>query len=89
MDAKPPELPPGWRTERGMNVNGSYFWIRKEGYQTFCIDKNEDDKWRIEHDKWNTPYNNMCGYASYDEALQALANYLWVLEHEFVEPQTP
>ena len=82
----PTELPPGWHIERGLNITGSYYWVRKEGYQTFCIDKNEDDKWRIEHGKWNVPYNDMHGYASYDEALQALANYLWVLEHEFVEP---
>ena len=82
----PTELPPGWHTELGMSVNDSYRWVRKEGYQTFCIDKQEDGGWRIEHGKWNIPYNDMYGYASYDEALQVLATYLWVLEHEFIEP---
>ena len=82
----PIEFPPGWHIEAGMNVAGSYHWVRKEGYKSFCIDKQEDGRWRIEHGKWNVPYNDMHGYASYAEALQALANYLWVLEHEFVEP---
>ena len=85
----PTELPPGWCTELGMNARGHYRWVRKEGYQTFCIDRQEDDRWRIEHGEWNVPYNDMCGYESYDEALQALSTYLWVLEHEFIELNTP
>ncbi len=85
-----PELPEGWEIEetRGHIERATpYYWVRKSGYKTFCIDHDKITGWRVEaNQQWNYAYNGMYGYATKEEAFAALNTLLTVLEHEFKEP---
>lgn len=90
---KLPQLPPGWRFSK----NGSYYFVVLgevgTGCTTFCVDEiqtieGRTDVYHIESgvldkNSYIEQFEDFTGYASMQEALDAMAILLWCRHQEF------
>ena len=93
LNHKLPELPPGWHFSR----DGSYYFVVVgDGASrcfVFCVDEVQTIEggtgvYRIESGildqaTYNKPFEDFTGYASMQEALDAVAILLWCRHQEF------